>query len=353
MAAIQKRTSRDGSVTYRVRVRLKGFPLQTASFERLTDARKWAQDIEADIRNGRHFRSSQSKKFTLAQVIDRYIKTVLSKKVKNQKTRIQELEWWKREIGAYLLADISPNLISERKEKLREGITQNKKPRSSATINRYQAALSHCMTVAVNEWELLPINPVSRVKKEQEPRGRVRFLDDDERTRFLAACKASSSKFLYLAVIMSLSTGMRKGELLGLAWSDIDTHRRRITVHETKNGEKRGVPLTGMALELLQEYSKVRRLDTTLVFPSPSDPKKPINLEKSFQAALKEAGIRDFRWHDMRHCTASYLTMNGATLADVAEVLGHKTLIMAKRYSHLSDSHTSKVVESMNQKIFG
>lgn len=353
MAAIQKRTSRDGSVTYRVRVRLKGFPLQTASFERLTDARKWAQDIEADIRNGRHFRSSQSKKFTLAQVIDRYIKTVLSKKVKNQKTRIQELEWWKREIGAYLLADISPNLISERKEKLREGITQNKKPRSSATINRYQAALSHCMTVAVNEWELLPINPVSRVKKEQEPRGRVRFLDDDERTRFLAACKASSSKFLYLAVIMSLSTGMRKGELLGLAWSDIDTHRRRITVHETKNGEKRGVPLTGMALELLQEYSKVRRLDTTLVFPSPSDPKKPINLEKSFQAALKEAGIRDFRWHDMRHCTASYLTMNGATLAEVAEVLGHKTLIMAKRYSHLSDSHTSKVVESMNQKIFG
>ena len=105
----------------------------------------------------------------------------------------------------------------------------------------------------------------------------------------------------------------------------------------------------GYALELLQEHSKVRRLDTDLLFPG-KNPEKPIDLRKPFDNALKQAEIADFRWHDLRHCTASYLAMNGASLAEIAEVLGHKTLQMVKRYAHLSDGHVSSVVESMNKK---
>jgi site-specific recombinase XerD len=108
-----------------------------------------------------------------------------------------------------------------------------------------------------------------------------------------------------------------------------------------------------LALTLLIYHSRIRRLDTQLLFPCASNPEKPADLYRSFNKALKQAGIIDFHWHDLRHCTASYLAMNGASLAEIAEVLGHKTLSMVKRYAHLSDGHVSNVVASMNAKIFG
>jgi integrase len=108
-----------------------------------------------------------------------------------------------------------------------------------------------------------------------------------------------------------------------------------------------------LGLSLLQEHAKVRRLDTALLFPSDKDAHKPTSLRSAFDYALIRSDIANFHWHDLRHCTASYLAMNGASLAEIAEVLGHKTLSMVKRYAHLSDGHVSNVVASMNAKIFG
>ena len=102
----------------------------------------------------------------------------------------------------------------------------------------------------------------------------------------------------------------------------------------------------------MQERAKVRRLDTDLVFPA-KDQTKPIDLRGPFETALGKAEIRDFRWHDLRHSAASYLAMGGASLAEIAEVLRHKTLAMVKRYAHLSPGHTAKVGERMNERIFG
>ena len=177
-------------------------------------------------------------------------------------------------------------------------------------------------------------------------------MDDDERARLLTACKESGNDWLYMCVILALSTGMRQGELMGLNWPDVNLKDGYLILHETKNGERRRVPLVGHALELLTEHAKVRRLDTTLLFPG-KNPNNPIDLRRPFENALNQAEITDFKWHDLRHCTASYLAMNGASLAEIAEVLGHKTLAMVKRYSHLSDGHVSSVVESMNTKLFG
>lgn len=129
--------------------------------------------------------------------------------------------------------------------------------------------------------------------------------------------------------------------------------RRFLTLHQTKNGERRRVSLSGHGLDLLKELNKLRRIDTQLLFPSPTIPSKPIELRKAFANAMKAAEIENFKWHDLRHCTASYLAMNGASLNEIAEVLGHKTLSMVKRYAHLSDSHVSSVVASMNNKLFG
>jgi integrase len=145
---------------------------------------------------------------------------------------------------------------------------------------------------------------------------------------------------------------MRQGEIMGLTREDVDLHQGRATLHETKNGERRVVPLTGKVLELLKENAKVRRLDTNLLFPG-KNPQKPVDLRAPWEAALKKVGIEDFRFHDLRHSAASYLAMNGASLAEIAEVLGHKTLQMVKRYSHLSEAHTAGVVARMNERIFG
>lgn len=353
MANIEKRYSKTGIPSYRVQIRLKGHPMQNATFASKTDGKKWAQQTEAAIREGRHFKTTEAKKHTLAELIDRYIKDVLPTKPKQAGHQKQQLEWWKSKIGNHALADITTTMIVQCRDDLGNGETNRGAPRSPATICRYLAALSHAFTIAVVEWQWLEVSPMRNVKKPTEPRGRVRWLDDNERARLLQACKESSNAWLYPCVVLSLSTGMRKSELFNLQWQNVDLRGGYLILHETKNNERRRVPLSGLGLELLKEHSKVRRLDSPLLFPGTIHKNKPIDLRMPFENALKQAGINDFHWHDLRHCCASYLVMSGASLIEVGAVLGHKSIAMTQRYSHLSENHVAGVLEQMNQKIFG
>ena len=104
---------------FRARVRIKGAPPQSAAFERLTDARRWAQQTEAAIREGRHFRTSEARKHTVAELIDRYIRDVLPrKKVNSRGTQKAQLDWWKVQLGAYLLSGITPAQLAESRDRL-------------------------------------------------------------------------------------------------------------------------------------------------------------------------------------------------------------------------------------------
>ena len=141
-------------------------------------------------------------------------------------------------------------------------------------------------------------------------------------------------------------------EIASLKWKDVDLKRGLIFLYDTKNKDNRSLPLVGTAKDLMKEHFKNRNENTDLVFPA-KNLKEPIDIRTPFETALKKAEIEDFKWHDLRHSAASYLAMNGASLAEIAAVLGHKTLAMVKRYSHLSDNHTAGVVERMNNKIFG
>ncbi len=351
MARIKTRTATDGTARYTAEVRLKGYPAQTATFKRQTDAKKWIQDTESAIREGRHFKTAEAKKHTVAEMIDRYLSGAKLNKVQDDHTGLH-LRRWKDEIGYMLLSDVTADVITQVKEKLLNEEVRGKL-RSSTTVLRYMASLSTVFTTAVRDWAWLEDSPMKNIKKPTAARGRVRFLNDDERERLLIACKESRNKQLYLCVILAISTGMRQAELFNLVWTDIDLKGGYLILHETKNGERRRVPLSGHGLELLRDYAKVRRLDTTLLFPGIKNPLNPIDLQQPWETARKNAGITNFTWHDLRHCTASYLAMNGASLTEIAEVLGHKTLDMVKRYSHLSEGHVSNVVASMNAKIFG
>jgi len=351
MARIKTRTATDGTTRYTAEIRLKGYPAQAATFKRKTDANKWIQDTESAIREGRHFKTAEAKKHTVDEMIDRYLSGAKLTKVQDDHTGLH-LRRWKDEIGYMLLADVNADAITLIKEKLLNEEFRGK-PRSPTTVLRYMASLSTVFTTAVRDWAWLEDSPMKNIKKPTAARGRVRFLNDDERERLLIACQESRNKQLYLCVILAISTGMRQAELFGLKWADVNLKERHIILHETKNGERRRVPLAGLVLELLQEHAKVRRLDTPLLFPGIKNPLTPIDLQQPWETARKNAGVMDFTWHDLRHCTASYLAMNGASLAEIAEVLGHKTLSMVRRYAHLSDGHVSNVVASMNAKIFG
>jgi integrase len=353
MATLEKRLTADGAIGYRAKVRLKGFPSQSATFERKTDAKEWAKQTEASMRDGRYFKTAEAKKHTVADLFDRYLLEIEKKNPKRFVDVKKLLNWWRGELGPYLLSDLTRALIIEQRDKLLSTRARGIGQRSSSTVNRYMLALGHALTIAANEWEWIHENPMKKISNLPEPRGRVRYLNDEERERLLQACKASTNPHLHTLVVLALSTGARYGELIKLRWENIDWDRKVITLHDTKNKERRLLPLMHYALKLMEAHNKTRNIASDLVFPCPSNLIRPWNSRSSWLSALQKANIENFRFHDLRHSCASYLAMNGASLAEIAEVLGHKTLSMVRRYAHLSEAHTAKVVQSMNEKIFG
>lgn len=123
-----------------------------------------------------------------------------------------------------------------------------------------------------------------------------------------------------------------------------------ILLEHTKNGDRRALALVGYALELMQEHAA--RSTSKWVFPGPHT-SEPLSIRTTWQTAVKRAGLEDFRFHDLQHTAASYLAMNGASLAEIAEILGHRSLEMARRYTHMSQAHTRAVQARMNEVMFG
>jgi len=352
MATIREYTNKNGKKSFHVEIRIKGYNPLRATFERKTDAKTWIGENESAMKLGKHLKDAEAKKHTLAELIDRYIDIELpQRKSDNEKFKMQLL-WWKGKIGACLLSDVTPSLLSQCKELL--GTEESPKPkngkttRSNATVNRYMACLSIVLTKAVKEWQWMDENPMMKVTKMKEPRGRIRFLSDDERKKLLEECKKLSYE-LYLVALIAISTGARFGEITGLKWQNIDFENSLFHFMDTKNGEDRGVPIPSIVHEELKEFSKVRSIKSDYIFIRP-DGKKLIYFRTKFDDAVENAKIENFRFHDLRHTAASYLAMNGASLLEIAEILGHKTLAMVQRYSHLTKKHTARLMEDTAEK---
>lgn len=352
MAVIEERKNAKGQKSYRVKVRMKGYPVQTATFQRKTDAKIWAQNTESAIREGRYFGYATGKRKLMADLIDRYIDEILPLKPKSIVDQKRQLTYWKNRIGHLTIQEVTPSVVTSVRNDLSKGIIKGGAKRSNGTVNRYLAVLSHAFTIAMKEWEWVNDNPCMKVSKLKEARGRDRYLSKAEKSRLLESCRHSDSEYLYFIVVLALSTGARKNEILSLKWEDVHFDRGVIELKETKNGEKRILPLQGNVFKLIFELFKHRNIFSEYLFPSPHTNLKPVCIRNSFEAAIKKAGIENFRFHDLRHTSASYMAMDGATIPDIASVLGHKTLQMVQRYAHLSEAHTKKVVASMNEKMF-
>ena len=306
LAAIQKRTTATGKVRYRAIVRIKGHPSQFATFHKKSDAVLWAQQREAGLKLGKTFTDVLPNNHTLSNLIDKYILEVLPQK--KDQCPLKQLRWWNREMGNLPLDQITPAMIVECRTKLAQGKTHYGTKRLPSTVNRYLAILSHAFTVAWKEWQWTDRNPVMQIRKLKEPRGRVRFLDDEERARLLEACRESRSPHLFTIVVLALSTGMRKGEILGLMRKDVDLRGKRIVIQETKNGERRVVPLVGPAMELVRRIvERGFQESDSFIFHHFGQPDKSICIRTAWVNAVKRAEVEDFTFHDLRHSAASYL----------------------------------------------
>ena len=291
---------------------------------------------------------------TVSDMINRYTSEYLPRyNVKCQKDKITHLNWWEREIGKYLLSQAKPSLFIKYRNKLLLEKNRQGKTRSNKTMNNYVITISSVFSIAAREWEWMDSSPLRNISKLEEPSGRTRFLSEEELHRLLSACKLATDNNLYLAVVLSLSTCARKSEIMSLLWSDVNLIQGILIFRETKNGTNRAAPLQGHALSIMKKKFKHKKSDLSeLIFPSRLNRNKPIDLRYHWEKALRLADIQDFRWHDLRHTGASYLAMSGASLTELSDVLGHKTLQMVKRYAHLSLPHTIKIVAKMNRKMF-
>jgi integrase len=159
---------------------------------------------------------------------------------------------------------------------------------------------------------------------------------------------------LLLAVLLALSTGARQSEVMELRWKQIDLKAKTALLVDTKNGERRTLPIVGEAFSLLTERSKVRRIDDDRLFPAGARSKNEhavADLRAPWEAALKVARINDFHWHDLRHTCASYMAMSGVSQVEMAKLLGHKTLAMTMRYAHLSPQRTIEVADVLAKRL--
>ncbi len=216
-----------------------------------------------------------------------------------------------------------------------------------ATRNRYRALLSKCFTLAVRNGRIKE-NPLQKVERFRENNARVRFLEaaEERKLRKSIADPDREPEF-----VLAMNTGMRRGEQFALKWSAVDLGRRQLTVEQSKNGERRHIPINDAALDALRSLRKrCMKVGSEYVVPA-TDSERDGNYPTWFEAAVIRAKIKNFHWHDLRHTFASRLVMAGSDIRTVQELMGHKTLTMTVRYSHLSAPHKREAVQSLSKYV--
>ena len=249
---IDRRIAKDGTVSYRVRIRHKGQPAISKTFKQLTHAIRWKRITESDVEKGKYLHHARGETQTLSKTIHRYLAEILPHKPKDARNVKRHLIRWDKELGSLALSQITPSHIAKIRDKLLKESTSKNRPRSPSTVVRYIASLSHLFSTCIHEWGYLRANPVSSIKKPRNAQGRIRFLSKEEISILLANCKKSRCRFLFTIVLLALQTGMRQGEILSLTWSDVDFDNQWIFLKQTKNNEHRTVPISKQIQTLLR-----------------------------------------------------------------------------------------------------
>ena len=349
MATIRKRIGEKAgkkTTKWQAMIRRGGHRPFSKTFKTKTEAEAWATAVENSINRDEFVPSPESRRRTVSDMLERYSKTELPKKADSTNEK-RYIKFWTDEIGGCKLGAVTRSQIVE----LRDQMAESKSP---ATVNRYLATLRHAFRVAMTDWEWCARSPCQKIAL-KEPRGRDRHLSDKEIAALLKMTEQSEHPYLHTIVLIALTTGARRGEITGLRWSEIDLAKGRAVLHRTKNDDKRSLALVPPVIAELRKLNKVRRIDDDSVFPNPNPKGKRVygTLEAAWCVARSGAGLGDFRFHDCRHTFASRMAMSGHSLAEIAGALGHRTLAMVQRYSHLTESHVHSAMASTGMKVLG
>lgn len=217
-----------------------------------------------------------------------------------------------------------------------------------STVNREVTSIKRVLSWATeqNPPLLLQINnKIMNVKLFKENPGRIRFLTDEEIPRLMEQCKTPHLK---MAVTLALETGLRIDGCLTLLWSEI---KDGIIVKKVKGGTVVRVPVTNTLREALDEYRRDSVVMSKYVIPSPVNPSKHMGTDADFgfNTACKNAGIEDFRFHDLRHTFATHFLMRGGDIRVLQEILGHSSIVMTQKYTHVVDSYKQKQMKNFDE----
>jgi integrase len=265
--------------------------------------------------------------------------------IAHQKVRLSAKAYQREEgiIDGHLTKFFTGSLASIRRLDIQRYVTKRAGEVSAHSVTKELNVLKHLLCLAV-EWEIIPFSPAQQVKAPRVPAGRVRYLQPTELRSLLTACPDCLRPIVGLAV----ATGMRRSEILGLRWLDVDLIHARILLPQTKNGDGRIVYLNGSEMAALRSVSSPEAKATDLVFAGVT----PEQVSVAFARLCRTLKVCDFRFHDLRHTAASWLRMQGADIHTVAQLLGHKDLRMAARYQHLSPAFLADAVARLDT-VFG
>ncbi|MHB1564507.1 MAG: site-specific integrase [Leptospirillum sp.] len=340
MAYIRKRLD-----AWEVSINKKGFPRQSHTFATKADAEKWSRQIESEMDRGIFVSRKEAENTTLSDALDRYLSEVSALK-KSHRTEKIYAGTWKKSFGSRSLASITSTDIAKYRDNRLKEVSEN-------MVRLELALLSHVFTIAIKEWGMTGlVNPVMQIRKPKLPPGRDRRLLPGELDRILSA---SESPVLPDIVRFAVETGMRQAELAGMTWDLLDLKKRTVTLLETKNGDKRIVPLSPEAVRILSGLP--RRIDgkvwgivshSVAVAWRRAVARARGTYEKECEEKKEKPDpsfLVDLTFHDLRHEATSRFFEKGLNPMQVAAITGHKTLQMLKRYTHLKAEDLAELLK--------
>ena len=341
---------RTTSGTWKAVIRKKGWPTVAKTFRLRRDAADWGRHAEDGMVQGTYLHRSAAGKVLFAEVIDRYLREVTTtKRPRTQRTDRHRAVLLRECFGTYSLAAITPDLIADYRDRRLASRSRSDRHRqldpppflSPATVRLELILLNHVLATAMREWRLdLPRNPIACVRMPRTSEPRTRRLHPGEERRLTTALAKHANPMLGLIFRLALETGMRAGEIRTLRMSQVDLNARVILLTDTKNRSTRTVPLSRRATETLciAMSTASRPSGCDYVFhaqPRPSHRCGCYMFQNDWYILRNALGMRDLRFHDLRHEAISRLVEAGLSDLEVAAISGHKAMQMLKRYTHL------------------
>lgn len=337
MATITKR----GDLQWQAKVRRKGHPAQSKTFDSRADAEKWARHTENSMDRGIFVSRAEAERMTLREALDIYEKEVTPAKKGSVQETHRINKWRRHKLACSSLAALRAKDFAEHRDaRLSEGA-------APATVRLELAVVSHLFNTVSKEWGIYVENPIRNIRMPRVKNDRDRRLIEDEEARLLKALTSPagerSNSEVKPVVVLALETAMRQGELLSLRWEHVDLRRQVAHLPDTKNGTSRDVPLSSRAVEVLRALP---RNISGNVFSSTESALKQSwvravrRARKEYEEECRTAGMEqnprllvNLHFHDLRHEATSRLAEKLA-LHELMKVTGHKDTRMLARYYH-------------------